>query len=145
MLKTRGNQAAEPKEVMHKFVDLFMAGQWDDFGQVIAADCVLHYPGGAEVVGLDAMKAGWKVFYGALADLKITLIAEVTEGDMLVEFMTMEARYTGDHMGREVVDTPVRYNQVEVVRIVGGKIVEWWVEMDRLWMSQQLGFQFEPE
>lgn len=32
---------------------------------------------------------------------------------------------------------------VEIVRIADGKIVEWWVEMDRLWMSEQLGFEFK--
>jgi hypothetical protein len=28
---------------------------------------------------------------------------------------------------------------------VDGKIVEWWVEFDRLWMSEQLGFALRPK
>lgn len=145
MLKAQANQAAANKQVMHKFVELFQAGKWDDFSQVVANDCVMHYPGGVDVVGLDALKAGWQVFYGALSDLRATPHAEISEGDILIEFYTFEATYTGDYKGRQVSGVPVKYNQVEMVRIVDGKIVEWWVEMDRLWMSEQLGFALKPK
>lgn len=141
----QGDQAATNREVMHRFVDLFMAGQWDDFDQVIATDAVLHYPGGVDVVGLDAMKAGWKVFYGALSDVKATPVAEVSEGDLLMEFYVMEGNYTGDYMGQQVSGLPVKYDQVEMVRVEDGKIAEWWVQMDRLGMSEQLGFELQPK
>ena len=145
MLKVQADQAAGNKQVMHKFIELFQTGKWDDFSQVVAVDCVLHYPGGVDVVGLDAMKAGWQVFYGALEDLRATPRAEISEGDTLMEFNTFEAMYTGDYMGRQVSGMPVQYNQVEMVRIADGKIVEWWVEMDRQWMSEQLGFELKPK
>jgi predicted ester cyclase len=48
-------------------------------------------------------------------------------------------------MGQHVSGAPVKYNQVEMLRIAGGKIAEWWVEMDRLWMAQQLGFELKPK
>ena len=145
MSRAQMDQASANKQVMHKFIELFQSGKWDDFNQVVANDCVLHYPGGVDVVGLDAMKAGWQVFYGALKDPKVTPRAELSEGDIVMEFYTFEATYTGDYMGRQVVDAPIRYNQVEMVRIANGKIVEWWVEMDRLWMSEQLGFELKPK
>jgi predicted ester cyclase len=145
MLKTQADQAAANKQVVHKFIELFQAGKWDDFDQVIATDCVMHYPGGVDVVGLEVLKAGWQVFYGALKGMKITPLAEISEGDILVDFYALEATYTGDYMGQQVSGAPVKYNQVEMVRIKDGKIVEWWVEMDRLWMAQQLGFELEPK
>jgi hypothetical protein len=43
-------------------------------------------------------------------------------------------------MGQQIAGVPIKYNQVEMMRIADGKIVEWWVENGRLWMSQQLGF-----
>ena len=145
MSKAQTDQATANKQVIHTFIELFESGRWDDFSQVVALDCVLHYPGGVEVFGLDAMKAGWKVFYGALQDLKVTPRAEISEGDTLMEFITMEAVYTGDYMGKRVSGVPIKYNQVEMVRIANGKIVEWWVEMDRRWMSEQLGFELKPK
>jgi predicted ester cyclase len=145
MLKAGADQAAGNKQVVHKFLELFESGKWDDFDQVIATDCVMHYPGGVDVVGLNTLKAGWRVFYGALKDMKITLLAEISEGDILMDFYTLEATYTGDYMGQQVTGAPVKYNQVEMLRIADGKIAEWWVEMDRLWMAQQLGFELKPE
>jgi predicted ester cyclase len=144
-LQARADQVTSNKEVVHKFVELFESGNWDDFDQVIASDCVLHYPGGEEVVGLEAMKAGWAVFFGAMKDMRVTPVAEISEGDLLVDFYTFEATYEGDHMGQQIDGVPIKYNQVEMMRIADGKIVEWWVENDRLWMSQQLGLELVPQ
>jgi predicted ester cyclase len=140
MLNTQAEQVSKNKQVMHKFIDLFESGNWDAFDQVIVADCVLHYPGGVDVVGIDAMKAGWQVYFGSMQNMSVTSIAEVSEGDTLIEFYTFNANYTGEYLGQQVLGIPIQYNQVEMVRIENEKIVEWWVEMDRLWMAEQLGF-----
>jgi predicted ester cyclase len=123
-LKAQADQAARNKEVMHEFIRLFETGNWDDFDQVIATDCVLHYPGGEDVVGLDAMVAGWAVFFPKLRDLKVTPLAEISEGDILIMFLTFEATYEGEFMGKQVSGIPIKYNEVEMVRISDGKIVE---------------------
>ena len=143
-LQAQANQVTSNKEVVHTFVELFESGNWDDLDQVIASDCVLHYPGGEDVNGLEAMKAGWGAFFGAMRDMRVTPVAEISEGDLLVDFYTFEATYEGDYMGQQIDGMPIKYNQVEMMRIVDGKIVEWWVENDRLWMSQQLGFDLTP-
>lgn len=144
-LQAQADQVAGNKEVVHRFVEIFESGNWDDLDQVIASDCVLHYPGGVDVNGLEAMKAGWGVFFGAMRDMRVTPIAEISEGDLLVDFYTFEATYEGDYMGQQIAGVPIKYNQVEMLRIADGKIVEWWVENDRLWMSQQLGFDLKPQ
>ena len=145
VMKAQAEQAAGNKQVLQTFLGLFMSGKWDDFDQVIATDCVLHEPGGVDVVGLDAMKALWQVAYAALKDMSATTIAEVSEGNFLVDLLTIEATYEGEYMGRQIAGVPVKYNQAETFRIVDGKIVEWWVEFDRLWMSEQLGFELKPK
>ena len=145
MLKTQADQVISNKQVMHIFVDLFESGDWDGFDQVIASDCVLHYPSGIDVVGLDAMKAGWKVHFGSMQDMSVTPVAEICEGDLLMEFYAFTANYTGEYLGQQVSELPIKYNQVEIVRVENEKIVEWWVEMDRLWMAEQLGFSLEKK
>lgn len=144
-LQTQADQVASNKEVVHRFVEIFESGNWDDLDEVIASDCVLHYPGGVDVNGLEAMKAGWAVFFGAMKDMRVTPVAEISEGDLLVDFYTFEATYGGDYMGQQIAGAPIKYNQVEMMRIADGKIVEWWVENDRLWMSQQLGFDLASQ
>ena len=144
-LQAQADQVASNKEVVHRFIEIFQSGNWDDLDEVIASDCVLHYPGGEDVIGLEAMTAGWGVFFGAMRDMQAIPVAEISEGDLLVDFLTFEATYEGDYMGQQISGVPIKYNQVEMMRIADGKIVEWWVENDRLWMSQQLGFEMVPQ
>lgn len=144
-LKAQAEKAAGNKEVLQSFLGMFMSGNWDDFDQVIAADCVLHEPGGSDVVGLEAMKALWAVAYAPLTNISATTHAEASEGEFLMDFMTMEAVYEGEYMGQQFSGVPVKFFQAETMRIVDSKIVEWWVEFDRLWLSEQLGFELQPQ
>jgi predicted ester cyclase len=144
-LKAQADQAASNKQVLQTFLGLFMSGKWDDFDQVIASDCVLHEPGGVDIVGLEAMKALWQVAYAALKNMNATTLAEISEGDIYMTLLMMEATYEGEYLGQQIAGVPVKFNQVETMRIVDGKIVEWWVGFDRLWMSEQLGFELRPK
>jgi predicted ester cyclase len=145
MLKAQADQIASNKQVVQTFLGLFMSGQWDDFDQVIATDCVLHEPGGVDIVGLDAMKALWQVAYAALKEMRPTTHAEISEGDIYMTLLTIEATYEGEYMGQQIAGVPIKFSQAETMHIVDGKIVEWWVGFDRLWMSEQLGFELQPK
>ena len=141
-LKAQADQAAHNKEVIHRFIELFMQGNWqEDLPKVIAEDCIIHYPGGKDVVGLQAIMKNWAIFFGALKDLKVISLAEMSEGDLVIELLTFEAIYDGEFMGRQVNGVPIKYNQVEMAKIADGKIVEWWIEQDRLMMMEQLGME----
>jgi predicted ester cyclase len=144
-MEAQAGQISSNKQVLETFLGLFMSGKWDQFGQVIATDCVLHEPGGVDIVGLEAMKALWRVAYAALKDMNATTHALISEGNILVGLYAMEATYEGEYMGQQIAGVPVKYNQMETMRIVDGKIVEWWVGFDRLWMSEQLGFELKPK
>jgi predicted ester cyclase len=143
-LKAQAEQAASNKQVVQTFLELFISGNWDDFDQVIATDCVLHEPGGQDIVGLEAMKAAWQEAYAPLKDMSGMPIAEISEGEILMILIPMEATYEGDYMGQQIDGVPIKFNQAETYRIVDGKIVEWWVGFDRLWMAEQLGFELQP-
>jgi predicted ester cyclase len=139
------DQAASNKQVVQTFLGLFMSGNWDAFDTVIATECVLHEPGGVDVAGLEAMKALWQVAYVPLKEMRATTIAITSEGEFFTGLYTMEATYEGEYMGRQIASVPVQFNQAETMRIVDGKIVEWWGGFDRLWMSEQLGFELQPK
>ena len=142
---SKPDQAANNKQVLQTFLELFMSGKWDDFDQVIASDCVLHEPGGVDIVGLEAMKALWQEAYAALKNMDATTLALVSEGDMLAGLWAFGATYDGDYRGQQISGVPVKFNQAEAYRIVDGKIVEWWVVFDGQWMAEQLGFELKPK
>ena len=144
-LEAQAAQETANKEVLQSFLGMFMSGDWDGFDQVIASDCVLHEPGGTDLVGLDQMKAAWLVAYAPLTNLNAGTIAEASEGEYLMDFLVMEAIYEGEYMGRQVSGVPVTFFQAETMHIVDGKIVEWWVEFDRLRMAEELGFELQSK
>ena len=110
--------------------------------ELIAPDYVLHNPGvpKGELRGLEAYKEQWvSMFRTAFPDLRIVIEDQVAEGDK------MASRYTGSgtHQG-ELRGFPPTNNRVEVTgtitsRIVEGKIVEEWNNIDSMGMMQQLG------
>jgi predicted ester cyclase len=142
---SKPDQVTDNKQVLQTFLELFMSGKWDDFDQVIAADCVLHEPGGVDIVGLEAMKALWREAYAALKNMDATTLVLVSEGDMLAGIWAFGATYDGDYRGQQIPGVPVKFNQAEAYHIVGGKIVEWWVVFDGQWMADQLGFELKPK
>jgi predicted ester cyclase len=138
------DQAAANKAIVHKFVELFMEGKWEEtFPQVIAEDCVIHYPGGRDVVGLKAIIENWVVAFGTMKDMDWTSHVQISEGDILVEFLTWRYKYEGEYMGKQLSGKPVEMNQVEIIRIEDGKIKEWWIEQDQLHMARQLGMELQ--
>lgn len=142
---SKPDQAASNKQVLQTFLELFMSGKWDDFDQVIASDCVLHEPGGEDIVGLEAMKALWQVAYAGLKDMNVATLALTSEGETLMGLYAMGATYEGDYRGQQISGVPVKFNQAETMRIVDGRIVEWWVVYDAQWMAEQLGFELQPK
>jgi predicted ester cyclase len=134
-------QVESNKQVLHTFLQLFMSGNWDDFQRVISRDCVMHYSGAVDVVGLEPMVAGWREYYGNLRDMRAETHAEVSEGDILMMLVTLEGTYEGSFEGQAVGPLPVKYRQAETLRIVDGKIVEWWVVYDEVVLAKQLGFR----
>lgn len=139
------DQAASNKQVLQTFLELFMSGNWDDFDRVIATNCILHEPGGVDIVGLEAMKALWQGAYAGLKNMGAATLALTSEGDTLMGLYAMEATYEGDYRGQEISGVPVKFNQAETMRIVDGRIVEWWVVFDGEWLAQQLGFELKPK
>ncbi|MBN1249370.1 MAG: ester cyclase [Anaerolineae bacterium] len=132
-------------QVLQTFLELFISGQWDRFDRVIATDCVLHEAGGLDIVGLEDMKALWREDYAPLKDMSAMDLAMASEGDTLMTLYTMKANYEGSYRGQQISGVPVVFNQAEAMRIVNGKIVEWWVVYDAEWLANQLGFEIKPK
>jgi len=74
-----------------------------------------------------------------LADRQSTVEDQIAEGDKVMTRWTYRGTHKGDLMGIAPTDKQVTVTGICIDRIVGGKIVEEWGEMDNLGMMQQLG------
>ena len=74
-----------------------------------------------------------------LADRQSTIEDQIAEGDMVVTRWTFRGTHTGELMGIAPTGKQVTVTGISIDRVVGGKIVEEWNEMDDLGMMEQLG------
>ena len=111
--------------------------------EIIAPDFVAHLPGGLDL-GFDTFLH----FAGAFAEgfpPYIHIIEEqIAEGDLVVTRMTWRGTHAGPFQGMPPTGTTATMAAINIVRIVGGKIVEQWVQLDTMALMQQLGGIPEP-
>ncbi len=93
--------------------------------------------------GLASDREGYKQFlrmdFEAFADVSCTIEDVVAEGDKVAGRWTWRGTHKGEFMGVAPTGTRVTLTGIGINRIVDGKIVEEWCEMDMLGLMQQLG------
>jgi predicted ester cyclase len=135
------DQAATNRQILQEFLELFMTDRWDEFDRIIHPECVMHYSGGVDEVGLELAKEAWRTFYGSISDLQCITDLIASEGDLLMVFYTIKGTFEGTFEGKAVGPAPIRYRQAETMRIEDGRVVEWWVVYDEVVLAQQVGFE----
>jgi predicted ester cyclase len=79
------------------------------------------------------------MYLTAFPDLHLTIEDLIAEGDKVVDRQTARGTHQGTFMGIPPTGKQITVTAMNISRIVGGKIVEHWVELDTLGMLQQLG------
>ena len=75
----------------------------------------------------------------ALPDFHATVEDQIAEGDLVVTRWAGRGTHKGTHLGIPPTNKHVTVTGIVIERIVDGKTVEGWVEMDLLGMLQRLG------
>jgi steroid delta-isomerase-like uncharacterized protein len=83
-------------------------------------------------------------FHTAFPDLHFTIEDMVAEGDEVVVRWSLRGTRLGNYQGRPPTGKPVSVTGISPFRLADGKIQEITVSMDRLGLSQQLGWLPEP-
>jgi steroid delta-isomerase-like uncharacterized protein len=125
--------------------EVFSRGNISLVDELLAPDFVEHeeLPPGIPP-GREAVKQFSTLFRSAFPDLKITIDDIIAEGDKVVVRGIWSGTHKGEFMGIPRTDKSVSFEVIDIVRIVGGKVVEHWGQMDTLRMMQQLGVIATP-
>jgi steroid delta-isomerase-like uncharacterized protein len=93
--------------------------------------------------GVATDREGYKQFlrmdFEAFADVSCATEDIVAEGDRVASRWTWRGTHKGDFMGVAPTGKRVTLTGIEINRIVDGKIVEEWCEVDMMGLMQQLG------
>jgi len=105
--------------------------------ELLAPDFTFNYAS----PGVASDREGYKqtVTMAPFADTECPVEDMVAEGDKVAVRWTWRGTHRGEFMGVAPTGKRVTITGISILRIVGGKIVEEWGEMDNLGMMQQLG------
>jgi len=135
--------AAQNKTVARRvFEEIFNQGKFQVADEIYSKTFVNH--GIHHDVGLkeDQNAArGWKL---AFPDLKMTVLQEIAEGDLVTVLWVGSGTNTGEGNGLPATGKKIEGRGITIWRIVNGKITEEWSEFDQLDMMKQLGMLPDP-
>jgi steroid delta-isomerase-like uncharacterized protein len=107
--------------------------------ELVASDYVGHDPAQPDMHGPEGVKEFVTTYLTAFPDGKITIDAQMAEGDLVATRWTGRGTHNGDLMGIPPTGKQVTVNGITISRVEGGKVVEEWSNWNTLGMLQQLG------
>jgi steroid delta-isomerase-like uncharacterized protein len=137
-------QVEANKRIAREYIQrVFNEHQTDLINDYVTPDVVWHGGILGDVAGAENVTGLLGSFIGALPDLHAVEQDVVAEGDLVVQRLVVTATQRGDLLGLPASGRQVRWNAVDVYRIVDGRISEEWAADDVADIMRQLG-AFNP-
>ena len=103
-------------------------------------ETLYHFNSFAEpIIGLEANKEFNLALYEGFPDINQQIEDVIAEDDKVVYLTTIKGTNTGEFIGNPATGKAVKANDFTLLRIVEGKIVEWWYECNLLEVMKQIG------
>jgi predicted ester cyclase len=115
------------------------AADYDRFEAVLAENVIVHSPGGAASVGVEAQRESWQAAHRGLRDLSHSVQHVVSSADTASARVVVSGVHTGPFLGVEPTGSPITVDAAVFVRVAGGRIVELWEIVDTGAGLTQLG------
>lgn len=119
-------------------LEVFNQGNLAAADEVMAPDYIAHAPA-RTIGGVASFKAFAQAFRTAFPDLHYTIDDVLAEGDRVVVRATVHGTHQGAFMGMPATGKSATWSEIHIARLNDGKVVEHWVNQDRMGMLQQLG------
>lgn len=108
-------------------------------GEELLAPDYINYGFPGLPPGPAGMRQAVAMFRTAFPDFHVAVEAMIAEGDEVATRGTFTGTHQGEFMGIPATGKHIRVGYIDIWRLVGGKAVENWVQMDLLGLMQQLG------
>jgi steroid delta-isomerase-like uncharacterized protein len=107
--------------------------------ELVAEDIVDHIPLPGQGPGRDGIAQALRFFYGAFPDLRIEVVEELAEGDVVAQVVRLTGTHRGEFMGMPATGKEISVLGSDFIRVRGGRMVEHWGFIDQGALMQQLG------
>ena len=126
----------ETKALVRHVVDLWNRRDMDAFFELLAPEYVEHLPTGD--ISLEQLKDYSPKFFAAFPDISITINDMVAERDKVAVLVTWRGTHRGEYMGIPPTGKKFDFPVAMIIKIIGGRWVEFWNVTD-IRLMQQLG------
>jgi steroid delta-isomerase-like uncharacterized protein len=134
------------KAFVSRLIELEAEGNLENLDKIYAVDCVIHYPGGDYVIGLEAIKEKVAATYKAFPDLHYKLEEPIiAEGDKVAFCYELTGTNQESLMGIPPTGEKVSFKGLTIYRFSEGKTKEVWVQYNSLGLIHQLGMELKPK
>jgi steroid delta-isomerase-like uncharacterized protein len=117
---------------------IYNRGDLDAVDEMAAGDLVIH-AASQEIRGHEGARQYVAALRTGFPDLHFTIEDQIAEGDRVVTRWTARGTHRGEFQGVPPTGREIRLTGADIDRIVGGKIVECWANVDELGLMRQLG------
>jgi predicted ester cyclase len=132
------------KAIVRKYTELTNARDLDGAFAHFSPSFVDHAVRPGMPPGIQGTRLFFNMMFTAFPDLRATIQDIIAEGDKVVDRMTCEGTHQGMFMGTPPTGKRVKWSFIDINRIVDGKVVEHWAEVDTMSIMQQLGLVPPP-
>jgi predicted ester cyclase len=135
---------AQNKSIVRKYAELTNARDLDGAFDHFSPSFVDHAVRPGMPPGIEGTRLFFNMLFTAFPDLHATIQDIIAEGDKVVDRMTCEGTHEGMFMGASPTGKRVKWSFIDINRIVDGKVVEHWAEVDTIGLMRQLGLVPPP-
>ena len=136
--------AEDNKAVVRRWIEAYNNRDTQAEADARAPGYVAHVPRLPGPLDLEAWSQFTASFVEAFPDLRLTVEDIFSGGNMVAARVAFRGTHRGEFQGIPPTDKQVAFSSIEIDRMVDGKVVEHWFEMDLLGLMGQLGAIPEP-
>jgi predicted ester cyclase len=133
------------KQVVKRVWDeLVNGGRPEAMPALVSPEFLDHTPLPGMSSGVEGLQQRLMVLHGAFPDFHSEIEQLIAEGDKVVALITSTGTHQRDFCGAPPTGRRFTIQEIHIVRIVGGKMVEHWGIPDFFAMLEQLGLVAAP-
>jgi steroid delta-isomerase-like uncharacterized protein len=137
-------RAEDNKATVTKFLDRVNKGDLTVIDEIFDPAFVDHEAMPGVPPGREGLKQFFAMYLKAFPDMKVSVTHLIAEGDTVLIHHLTTGTNKGDFMGMPATGKAVNFDEMHLVRLAHGKVVEHWGVEDTMTMMQQLGLVPSP-
>lgn len=132
--------AKQNKDLIRRAVEeIWNQGNYSNLERFVSRDFTVHLSNDEKIQGVEGIKQFFSELRSAFPDIRFVIEDQVAEADRVVTHWTAKGTHQGMFKGIPPSGKRLSFTAINIDRIVDGKVVECWSEMDELGILKQLG------